>query len=416
MSRLTSQIRFGSSYTVDFPDFPSFDSQPAKVNLVQKRGQHDVLELTYPVLNPFVLTSLKTGALVRLRWKNDRANNEFVGHVFSVNSQIQSTQTRDTVITCIGAGLKLKEGGTKVWNNKTASEIVSLIAKDCNLKPNVTQTKVRYPQQYLSGHTHWEKVKELAYRSGFVTQVIGTQLMFHPIDKMIDAFMTSVPILSHQDNMHGAFASLEGHTLDWFKPEVGDLNESAAHTKKNKTVSGIDQTTGKAFSYSASPNKSGKKLRKSVAEPMFDQIIPERISESQTEAKAIAEAEAELAKYSIFAEGQAQGEPRIAPYKTVEINGTGIQTDGFWVITESTHTVLKDGRYLTTFKAMCDGLGSNKPSSTRPEYSANYSSRNVASENLTGIKIKQTPAKVSSPTTMINQTNTGYKVFPRKWL
>lgn len=416
MSSLTKQIRFGSSYTVDFPDFPSFSAQPSKVNLVQKQGQHDVLELTYPVLNSFVLKSLKTGALVRLKWKNDKASNEFVGHVFSVTPLIRSTQTRDTVITCIGAGLKLKEGGTKVWNNKTASEIVSLIAKDGNLKPNVTQTKVRYSQQYLSGHTRWEKVKELAYRSGFVTQVIGTNLMFHPLDKMIDAFITNIPVLSFQDNMYGAFANLEGHTLDWIKPVAGDLNESATHTKKNKTISGIDQTTGKAFSYTASPKKAGKKLRKSVAEPMFDQIIPERVSESQAEAKAIAEAEAELAKYSLFAEGQAQGEPRIAPYKTIEVNGTGVHTDGFWVITESTHTVFRDGRYLTTFKAMSDGLGTNKPSSARPENSPMFSSRNVASENFTGIKVKQTPARVSSPTTMINQTETGYKVFPRKWL
>lgn len=416
MSNLSTQLRFGSYYVVDFPDFPSFSVQPSKVTLTQKQGQHDVLELTFPVLNPFFLKSFKTGAMVRLRWKNQKGNNEFVGYVFNVIPLTRSTQTRDTIITCIGSGLRLKNGGTKVWNNKTASTIVSDIAKICNLKPSVTPTKVIYAQEYLSGHTYWEKVKELAYRSGFVTQVIGTHLFFHPIDKMIDAFMTNIPLLSHQDNMYGAFASLEGHTLDWLKVVAGDLDETATYSRKTKTISGIDLTTGKAFSHTASPKTVGKKLRKTVAEPMFEQIVPERVSLSQKEAKAIAEAEAQLAKYSLYCEGQAQGDPRIAPFKTVEISGTGNQTDGFWVITESTHTVFKDGRYLTVFKAMMDGVGFNNTSQNRPSTASGYSSRNVPIENFTGIKTISAPAKVSSPTTMINQTQTGFKVLPRKWL
>lgn len=416
MSRETRQLRFGSSYTVDFPDFPSFNPQPSKFKLTQVSGKHDVLELSYPTLNPFFLKSLKTGAMVRLKWKSDRANNEFVGYVYSVTPLIQSTQTRDTVITCIGSGLKLKEGGTQVWNLKTASEVVSLIAKDSNLKANVSQTSVRYPQQYLSGQTRWEKVQELAYRSGCVTHIYGTTLFFHPIDKMIDAFITNVPVLFYGDNMYGALSNLEGHTLDIFKATVGDINETVGHPRKNKTISGIDQTTGKPFSYTASPKTAGKKLRKNITESMFEQIIPERVSENPTEAKAIAEAEAQLAKYSIHGEGQAQGDPRIAPYKTVEINGTGAHTDGPWVIKTATHTAFKDGRYITTFTCMSDGTGTAKTSGTRQEYASVAGSRNVPIENFTGIKIKQTPAKISSPTTMINQTKTGYKVFPRKWV
>ena len=50
------------------------------------------------------------------------------------------------------------------------------------------------------------------------------------------------------------------------------------------------------------------------------------------------------------------------------------------------------------------------------EEGSSFSSRNVPMENFTGIKTTPAPAKVSSPTTMINQTQTGYKVFPRKWM
>lgn len=415
MSRLTRQIRFGTTYTVDFPDFPSFNPQPSSFKLVQISGNHDVLELTYAALSPIFLKSFKTGAMVRLRWKNEKSNSEFVGYVYGITPLIQSTKTRNTIITCIGASLKLKEGGSKVWNLKTASEIVSLIAKEAGLKANVSQTTIRYPQQFLSGQTRWEKIKELAYRSGCVTQVFGTTVYFHPIDKMVDAFMTNTPVLSHEDIMYSPMSSLEGHTLDWFKPTMGDINENVTQVKRNKTISGIDQTTGQPFSHTASPNKQGKALRTNIPQTMFEQIVPERVSENPVEAKAIAKAEAELSAYSMFAEGQAQGDPRIAPYKTVEVNGTGAQTDGYWVVFKAIHFVSKDGRSTTTFECMSDGLGLNKPSATRPGYASNAGSRNIVMENLTGIKVNQTPAKISAPTTMVNQTQTGYKVYPRKW-
>jgi phage protein D len=416
VSRTTRQLRFGTSYNVDFPDFPSFDIQPSSFKLTQVNGNHDILELTYPTLSPIFLKTLKTGALVRLRWKNDKSNAEFVGHVLGITPLSQSTKTRNPVITCIGASLKMKEGGNKVWNLKTASEIAALIAKDCGLKANVSQTPVRYSQQYLVGQTHWEKIKELAYRSGCVIKVVGTTLYFHPLDKMIDAFITNTPILSHEDTMYGALSNLEGQTLDTFKPTTGDINLSASNIKRNKTVSGIETDTGKPFSYTASPNDQVKNIRATVPKEMFEEIIPERVSENPIEAKAMAEAEARLAAYSMFAEGQAQGDPRISPYKTVEINGTGAQTDGSWVITKSVHSAFKDGRYITTFECMSDGTGLNKASATRPQYVSRVGARNIANENLTGIKIKQTPAKISAPTPLVNQTQAGYKTYSRKWV
>lgn len=415
MSRATRQLRFGTFYTVDFPDFPSFDVQPSSFKLTQVSGNHDILELTYATLSPLFVKTLKTGALVRLKWRNDKTKEEFVGHVLEVTPLIQSTKTRNAVITCIGASLKMKEGGNKVWNLKTASEIASLIAKDCGLKANVSQTKVRYSQQFLAGQTHWEKIKELAYRSGCVVKVVGTTLYFHPLDKMIDAFMTNTPVLSHEDVMYGAMSGLEGHTLDSFRPTTTDINLTTGSVKRNKTISGIDSETGKPFSFTASPNEQGKSIRSNVPKEMFEEMIPNRVCESPAEAKAMAEAEALLSAYSMHAKGQAQGDPRISPYRTIEINGTGAQTDGSWVVTEAVHFASKDGRYITTFECMSDGTGLNKPSATRPQYASMVGARNVAAENYTGIKITQTPAKISAPTPLVNQTQAGYKTYARKW-
>ena len=417
MTNTTRQLRYGSTYTVDFPDFPSFNVQPKKFKLTQEQGKHDVLELTFPVINDFFLKSLNTGALVRLSWKTVRAKGEFVGHIYSVKTTTQATQERDTVITCIGTGFNLKEGGAKVWTNKTASEIVTDIAKITGLKAFVTPSPTRFSQQAMTGHTYWEKIQELAQRVGYVAQVIGVELHFHPIDVMIDAFISNIPVLSFQDVFFNSGSSLEGQTLDIFKTTVGDINESAKSTKKNKVVSGIDSVTGKPYSYSASPSTVGRNLRTTATTPLFQEIVPSRVVDSPAEAKAMAEAFAQLGRFSIHAEGQAQGDARISPYKTVEINGTGNHTDGFWVVNKAVHSAFMDGRYVTEFTCMTDGLGANKASNSRPSSATTLSgTRNIPLETVTGVKFKSTPAKISSQTKMINQTKSTYKVFPRKWV
>lgn len=416
-NNVTRQLRYGTSYLVDFPDFPSFKVQPKKFRLIQESSKHDILELTFPVINPFFLKSFNTGALVRLKWDTARAKGEFVGHIYSVTTLTQTTQTRDTVITCIGTGFNLKEGGAKVWTNKSASEIVTDIAKTAKLKPIVTSHPIKFSQQSMVGHTYWEKIQELAHRVGYIAHIYGVELHFHPIDKMIDAFISNIPVLSFQDAFWNSGSSLEGQTLDVFKPIVGDIHESNPQTKKDKIISGIDSITGKSYSYSASPLTTGKKLRKAATTPLFQEIIPSRIATSASEAKAMAEAFAQLGKFSVCAEGQAQGDPRISPHKTIEINGTGDYTDGFWVVTKAIHTAFMDGRYTTEFLCMTDGLGENKPDGNRPASAITLSgTRNIPIENVTGIMVKSTPAKISSPTQLINQTTASYKSFPRKWV
>jgi len=415
--RVTRQLRYGTDYRVTFPDFPSFKVQPKKFRLIQAQGQHDVLELTFPVINPFFQRAFKTGALVSFVWQTGRAKGEFVGHMYSVTTLTQTTQQRDTVMTCLGTGFNLKEGGAKVWNNKTASEIVTDIAKITKLKPVITPHPVRFSQQALIGHTLWEKIQELGHRVGYVAHIYGVELHFHPIDKMIDAFMTNIPVLSFQDVHYNSGSNLEGQTLDVFKPVSGDIHEGGTNSNKDKVISGIDSTTGKAFSYTASPHQVGKNIRHMSSAPLFQEIIPSRVVDSPSEAKAMANAFADLARFSHHAEGQAQGDPRIAPYRTVEISGTGAATDGFWVVKHVTHTGFMDGRYISEFSCMTDGVGENKTDGNRPLSSPTLSgTRNIPLETVTGIKVKSTPAKLSAPTQLFSQGNLTYKAFPRKWV
>ena len=60
------------------------------------------------------------------------------------------------------------------------------------------------------------------------------------------------------------------------------------------------------------------------------------------------------------------GDPRIVPFAPVRINGTGVKTDGVWVVREAKHIIRSNGEYEIEALIVTDGTGANKVSSMRP--------------------------------------------------
>ena len=416
LSNITTQSRVGTVSKVTYPDFPSFTTQPQYFRLHQAQGSHDVVEIAYAMFSPFYFNILKTGVLVKIKWTTANATGEFNGYVYNITPVTQASSKRNVVIKAVGASFPLKESSSKIWTNKTASEIVTDIAKTCKVKPVVTQSPVRFSQQSMVGHTYWEKVQELAHRIGYVAQMIGVELHFHPIDTMIDTFSTSIPVLSFHETNINAGGFFESQTLDMFKPTLGDMQESNINTKKDKTVSGIDPITGKSFKQTSSPSKLGVNLRSNASSELFTQIMPTRMAENPAVAKSMADAFARLSRFSNNAIAAGQGDPRISPYRTVEINGTGDFTDGFWVVKEATHFVTYDGRYSVEFSCMTDGTQKNIATASRPSKASIVPVRNVTVEMTTGAKTKPTAAKISITKPIIKQSQAGYKTTQRKWV
>jgi hypothetical protein len=133
-------------------------------------------------------------------------------------------------------------------------------------------------------------------------------------------------------------------------------------------------------------------------------------------AKTIADGQAQLSKFSVKASGAGQGDPRVSPYRTIEINGTGDTTDGYWVITKCMHFLSVDGRYQMEFECMTDGTGKSKSSPTRPAIAGVIPIRNVMDELKNGVQIKPTRSTLIKPTIMSNETNTGFTVTKTRWV
>jgi hypothetical protein len=412
----TYQSRQGSGFTVSYPDFPGFTTVPQNFRLYQEAGKQDIIEITYPYSDSFYTKVLKTGVPLQVKWRNDSVSGEFFGYVYDSSPRTAQGMNRRVVVRGIGASLGLKQGEAKIWTNKTVTEVVEEIAKKFKLKPNITPHPLRLSQITMTSHSYWEKIQELARKIGYVSQVSGTDLYFHPIDNMINQFMTVVPILSFEEAETREYSGPVSHTLDTFLPKVGDLSSGGTYSRKDKVIHGIDPLTAKSYTTTSSPNQVGKKLRSSTKDSLFKEVLSSSVSASPAVAKMIAEANANLSGFSILAEGTGQGNPNIAPYRTIEVNGTGSITDGYWVIKKVDHFVTWDGRYSVEFTCMTDGTGRNKASAFRPLTASTVPVRNIAHELTTGVSSKPTSTRISAPATMVKETQSGYKITPRRWV
>jgi len=233
---------------------------------------------------------------------------------------------------------------------------------------------------------------------------------------MIDVAMTTIPIFSFTEPYGTPWSSVLSQTLDHFKPTSGDFFSHANNKRTTKTVSVVDPITAKLTTYSHKANTVGKNLRQTTKDPLFKETLPGVITGTAKMAESLASAHAQLSRFSIHAEGRGQGDPRVAPYRTIEINGTGSTTDGFWVIKKVTHKLVLDGRYSMEFTCMADGLDKNIPSGSRPAIASKAPVRNLNYETTTGTTVKPTSVKLNAVSPLISQTNAGWNVTPRRWV
>lgn len=404
----------GNTYKVVYPDFPSFDLKPHKVELIQGMGKHDILKVHYPDTIPYMLDGLVTGTLIDFTWSNDKVSGNFKGYKYDSSYSSAIDRKRRSVLTFLGPSFVLKESGYHIWVNKTATEIIEEIAKKFKLKPIVTPHPTRFSQQSMAGHSYWEKINELADTIGYGIQMQGTELHCHPIDVMVDKFLTSVPSLAIVDYGAPLGGVHESRTLEYFKPKLGDYIEGKSHRRTEKLIKNVDPYTAKIFGTTSSPNATGKRLKKKTRDPLFSQIETRTVSASNGMASQLAKAKAEKSRLSIPAKGGGQGDPRISPWRTVQVSGTEEAANGLWVIETAHHTMFLNYVYLVEFTCLTDGVN-RQDVGDRAVDTRQASTRNIAYELSSPTEGKPTRTVLSASSTIVNQSETGFKVTPRRW-
>jgi phage protein D len=411
-----TQNRYGTNFQVIFPDFPTFKQNPQWFRLTQEQGKQDVIEISYSSFDNHFQSAFKTGVMFKVKWATEYSKNEWVGYVYNGDNTTQATISCNVMLRGVGASFPLKEGGNKIWKNKTAPEIVQDICKQYKLKAVVDKSNVRFGMQSLVGTTKWEKIQELANRIGFQAHISGTTLYFQRIDKLIDQFMSVIPVMSYNDGSVNAETIYKAQTLDSFTAKLGDLSETVVNKKTDKVLHGIDPVTCRAHSHTAKTTLVGKNVRSNVRESLFKEVSTTVVAESRALAKELSEGMAHLGRFSMIGHGKGQGDPRISPYRTVEINGTGKNSDGFWVVVKAEHFVTYDGRYTVDFECMTDGVGKNKGGTFRKTTASVIGTRDVAYEMATGGKQAPSTPTMSARQPLVNQTRGEFNTSLSRWV
>ena len=409
------QARFGTKYSVKFPDFPSFTAVPYEIEIHQKRKHHDVFILKYQMLTTFFFKGLKTGTTVQLNWKTSSpATGKLVGYVTSVKKTKASQFNQEIEITCVAGSFPLKNTAANVWVSKTVPEVVQDIAKKTKMKAVVSSHSTRYGQLAQHGLSYWEYLVELSHTVGYGLWIDGTTIYMRSVDDILKNPMGTMPKLFFENQYAPPFHAPIERTLDRFEPIASDYAEGMGPLRRDKSIAGVDPITGKVYNASSSP-KSAKSLRVNQAQVLFQEQGSTMVVNNQQAATNLAKAKSEDARLTTFAHWSGQGDPRLKPYNLTEVEGIDDTHDGVWVVASCKHTISKTGSYVCSGTLMADGNGPAKSVNSRQTSAGTVPVLNLQGLDDGGSLLPSFPT-LSPPTSMFNETESGYTLNSRRWV
>lgn len=411
-----------TKYKVDFPTLPSIFGdlpQPAEISIVQNERSHDVVVLTWFAMHRQALANLKTGVPVTFEWSKGSVKNSWHGYVSFVSSEMSSANKKMTEVHCVGASFPAKKRELRVFKNKTIPQVAEILAKEVGLNFKGEANPRIFKQLTISGQSYWEWLSEQARRIGYVMYVEGLDLVFKPIDKVIDQASSEAPVLAYFAPMVPTDGLYEDKTLDYFKVLHGEYVEGM-DLRTTKTVAGVNPATGKEFFSTKTPVKSGKPVRKVVNDTLFTEQRTEQVVHDAVSARIAAEGAAHLARFTTPAMVKCQGDPRIRPYKPVVIKGVDKQVDGYWVPLSVRHVMNITGEYSIEMKVATDGVGPTQGTSTRSSSTSNLGLVNIQAALDNGGKspsvTKKSDIRLKLKSNLVKETNQGYNRTPATWV
>lgn len=410
------KYRRGTDFSVSFPTLPSLTVKPRRADLHQKQYHHDILILEFAQFSTSWFNNLKTGVPVVFKWNQGGFGTSWIGYVSFVSKAQSGKREQIMEVHCISSGFPLKERSNRVFKNKTIPEAARIIAEEHGFNFVGDAHPRRFEQLTMAGHSYWEWLHEQAKRIGFAVVIDGMDLLFKPIDKIFDASLSSVPSM----NMFAADLPMNSlamdRTLDSFKMKHGEHIESGSNSRTVKNSGGVDPLTGKPLRSKSSPNGVGRNTRANVGDVLFTEHLSGQVANSIDAVSSSAEGAAQMARMNVPAKVSGQGDPRMRPYRTVLINGTGEQTDGFWVINEVHHMFHKIGDYQVEMTISTDGTGRLIPDAFRRTPGGSVGTIDLTQAVISGKAVHApTIARLASKTPILREGNQGYLRTPSVW-
>ncbi len=413
------KYRKGTNTSVSFPTLPSLSAQPRRIDLIQKQYSHDVLVLEYPAESLLWFDSLKTGVPIQFSWNQNTLYKNWIGYVSSISKNNAPQRMNSMKVVCVGSSFPLKDRVARVFEDSSIPNAVRRIVEEYGFRYIGDDNGQLFSQLTIAGLTYWEWIVEQAKRIGYGIIVDGMNFIFKPIDKLIDFGFSSAAVLSMGDATIPFNSQALDRTLDIFNVISGDNIEDTVNFRTVKNVGGVDPVLNTPYFSEASPADIGNGLRSNTSDVLFSEYRTDRVISNSLSAKIEAEGAAELARFNLPANIMGQGDPKIRPFSTVFISGTGNLTDGFWIVKEVKHMFHKIGEYMIDLKIATDGLGDTIETSFRTRDSSSVglinSSEAVKNNGISPVYFNMDAVELSSTDMIVKEGNQGYKRTIQQW-
>jgi len=414
-----TKYRRGTGTNVSFPTLPSLSAQPRRIDLYQKQYTHDLLVLEFPTDSTLWFESIQTGIPVKFIWKQDTLEKNFIGYVSSITKSTSPQRVNSMTILCIGSSFPLKQRATRVFVKTSIPAAVRTIVEEYGFNFIGEDHSQIFNQLLITGTSYWEWIQEQARRIGYGIIVDGMNVFFRPVDKLIDMGFSSAAVLSMGDTTAPFNTQYLDRTLDVFKVTNGDNIEDSMNYRTIKNVGGVDPLTGKIVLSSASPVEVGTDIRANVKDVLFSEYRTDRVVTDSASAYLAAEGAAQMARFNLPATVKCQGDPRIRPFGTVYISGTGSLTDGFWIVREAHHMFHKIGDYQLELKIATDGVGETENTPFRSRTDINVGTINISetlkTNGIPALFFNLDSVQLVTEANIIKESTQGFNRTPNKW-
>lgn len=234
---------------------------------------------------------------------------------------------------CMGKGKKSR----KPWQNKTDSYVVSQIAGEYGLSPQVIDTVVEHPTTQQNQESDAQFIERLSNRNGYECFAREKNLIFRPRPKKPET-----PVVS-----------LEwGKGLLSFSPEINIAEQVTKVEVRGWDVNTKKEVVGNAQAGDEpgrAKGNSGAEVLKKVCREEAELKVRESVfskQEAKRRADAILKERSEL---FVQGSGESIGMPEIRAGTYIELKGMGKLFSRSYYIQQCTHTINSSG-YRTTFK------------------------------------------------------------------
>lgn len=257
------------------------------------------------------------------------------GEITTVEQELAATGGVFTVLRGMAKGHRLfRQRKTRVFTEQTHADIVSRVARDAGLTPEVASTPVTHPVVTQPGVTDWELISALAREVGMEVLLDGDKLKLRKPPAAAD----SGPKLTWGENLK----------------ELRSVVTAAA-VPTGVQVRGWDPVTKAAVVATATPAAVGASFKDTpatLASPLGDAdwVAAGTAYAQQGSADAAAKSAAdELGSTCVELHGIAVGDAKLAAGEPITLEGVGEGMSGSYVLTSVRHVYAAEGAYLTEF-------------------------------------------------------------------